>query len=116
MIVFDKKICLVCSSGGHLFQLYSLKSFWSEYERSWVTFQKLDADYLLAEERVYYAFSATQRNIVNFMRNLVLAWKILRIERPDFIISTDAGVGIGKFFICTNPPWGFLRLFLFSNW
>ena len=34
------KVCLVCSSGGHLTHLYLLKPFWQGKKRFWVTFDK----------------------------------------------------------------------------
>ena len=46
-----KKIGLICSSGGHLFQLYSLEEFWKEFKRFWVTFEKEDTNYLLKMRR-----------------------------------------------------------------
>lgn len=88
------KLCLVCSSGGHFFELYCLKQFWSQYEHFWVTFSKQDTCYLLQEEKVYWAYQPTNRNIKNFFRNLLLAWRILRREKPDAVISTGAGVGV----------------------
>lgn len=93
------KICLVCSSGGHLLQLFLLKSFWEKYERFWVTFQKEDAFSLLQEEKKYWAFFPTNRNIKNFFKNLFLALKILLKEKPDIIISTGAGVTLSFFII-----------------
>lgn len=99
------KICIVSSSGGHLTQLYVLKPWWEKHERFWVTFQKEDAISLLKEEKAYWAHFPTNRNIKNLIRNLFLAWKILRKERPDVIISTGAGVAVpffwlGKIFGC----------------
>ena len=93
------KICLVSSSGGHLFQLHVLKEWWIKYERFWVTFQKEDAVSLLEGERMYWAHFPTNRNIPNLLRNFVLAWKILLKERPDIIISTGAGVAIPFFWL-----------------
>ncbi len=92
-------ICFVSSSGGHLTQLYVLKSWWEKHERFWVTFQKEDAISLLKEEEVYWAHFPTNRNIKNLIRNLFLAWKILRKERPDVIISTGAGVAAPFFWL-----------------
>lgn len=88
------KICLVCSSGGHFFELYCLKEFWSQHQHFWVTFLKQDTRHLLQGEKVYWAYQPTNRNIKNFFRNLYLAWRIFRIEKPDVVISTGAGVGV----------------------
>lgn len=88
------KLCLVCSSGGHFLGLFFLKDFWKDYERFWVTFPKKDNASLLTGEHVYKAYSPTNRHPVNFIRNLFLAFCILKKERPDVIISTGAGVAV----------------------
>jgi len=93
------KLCLPTSSGGHLTQLYNLKDWWSQYDRFWVTFDKVDARSLLAGERIYYAYYPTNRNITNLLRNTVLAWRILRKEQPQLIFSTGAGVAVPFFYV-----------------
>jgi beta-1,4-N-acetylglucosaminyltransferase len=93
------KICLVCSSGGHLLQLYVLKDWWRNHSRFWVTFKKEDAVSFLAGEEVYWAYFPTNRNIKNLIRNAFLALKVLLKERPDLIVSTGAGVAIPFFYL-----------------
>lgn len=93
------KICLVCSSGGHLSQITSLKTWWLKYNRFWVTFNKEDANSLLRGEKVYYAFYPTNRNLLNLLRNTILALKILIKEKPDLLFSTGAGVAIPFFYL-----------------
>jgi UDP-N-acetylglucosamine:LPS N-acetylglucosamine transferase len=88
---------LVCSSGGHLLQLYQLKPWWERHDRVWVTFRKPDAVSLLAGEQVSWAYHPTTRNIKNAAWNLRLAWKALRRYRPDVIISSGAGVALPFF-------------------
>lgn len=102
-----KKLMLVCSSGGHYKAMRQLKGFWSQFEEvCWVTFKTATtASELQAEKgRVYWAYSPTNRNIPNLIRNLMLAFKvILSREKPDLVLSTGAGVAvpfllIAKFF------------------
>ncbi len=88
------KLCLVASSGGHLLQLVSLRKAWEAEERFWVSFPREDARALLEGERVFWAYHPTNRNLKNLFRNLGLAWRVLRKERPDVIISTGAGVAV----------------------
>jgi len=88
------KLCLVASSGGHLLQLVSLKATWEVHERFWITFPQDDARVLLDGERVFWAYYPTNRNLTNLMKNLWLAWRVVRRERPDAIISTGAGVAV----------------------
>ncbi len=93
------KVCLVGSSGGHLTHLYMLKPFWKNEKRFWVTFDKEDAKSLLKGERMYPCHYPTNRNIKNLVKNTVLAWKVLKKEKPDLIISSGAAVAVPFFYL-----------------
>ncbi len=93
------KICLVSSSGGHLAQLHMLKPFWSDKNHFWVTFDKEDARSLLEGEKMYSCYYPTNRNIKNLIRNTRLAWKVLRKEKPNIIISSGAAVAVPFFYL-----------------
>ncbi len=93
------KICLVGSSGGHLTHLYLLKKYWEKHERFWVTFDKEDSRSLLKDEKKYWCHFPTNRNIKNLIKNTFLAFKILRKEKPDLIISSGAAVAIPFFYL-----------------
>lgn len=93
------KVCLVGSSGGHLTHLYLLKPFWEDKNRFWVTFDKQDAKSILKNEIVYPCYYPTNRNIKNLKKNTVLAWKVLRKEKPDLIISSGAAVAVPFFYL-----------------
>ncbi|MGH1880334.1 PssD/Cps14F family polysaccharide biosynthesis glycosyltransferase [Enterococcus casseliflavus] len=93
------KVCLVGSSGGHLTHLYLLKPFWEDKNRFWVTFDKQDAKSILKNERVYPCYYPTNRNIKNLKKNTVLAWKVLKKEKPDLIISSGAAVAVPFFYL-----------------
>ncbi|MCE2082992.1 PssD/Cps14F family polysaccharide biosynthesis glycosyltransferase [Streptococcus thermophilus] len=93
------KIALVGSSGGHLTHLYLLKKFWENEDRFWVTFDKTDAKSILKEERFYPCYYPTNRNVKNTIKNTILAFKILRKERPDLIISSGAAVAVPFFWL-----------------
>lgn len=93
------KVCLVGSSGGHLTHLYMLKKFWENKERIWVTFDKEDAQSILMGEQVYNCYYPTNRNIKNLIKNTFVAWKVLRKEKPDLIISSGAAVAIPFFYL-----------------
>ena len=76
-------LLLVCSSGGHLLQLVALRESWGRFTRAWVTFDKSDARSLLADERVFFAHGPTNRSIRNLLRNLLVAWRVVRETRPE---------------------------------
>ena len=92
-------VCLVGSSGGHLTHLYMLKEFWEKQDRFWVTFDKADAQGLLIGERLIPCYFPTNRNLKNLIRNTVLAWKVLRKEKPDLIVSSGAAVAVPFFYL-----------------
>lgn len=93
------KVCLVGSSGGHLTHLYMLKPFWEDKERFWVTFNKEDARSLLNGEKIYPCYFPTNRNVKNLIRNTVVAWKVLKKEKPDILISSGAAVAVPFFYL-----------------
>ncbi len=84
------KVCFVTSSGGHLTHLMQLKEWWENKERFGVTFDKADSRTILKDEKKYWCYFPTNRNIKNLIRNTFLAFKILRKEKPDVIVSTGA--------------------------
>jgi len=93
------KICLVGSSGGHLTHLYMLRPFWQDKDRFWVTFDKEDARSLLEGERMYPCYYPTNRSLKALIKNTRLAWKVLKEERPDLIISSGAAVAVPFFYL-----------------
>ena len=93
------KICLVGSSGGHLTHLYMLRPFWEKEERFWVTFDKEDARSLLENERMYPCYFPTNRSLKALIINTRLAWKVLRKEKPDLIVSSGAAAAVPFFYL-----------------
>ena len=93
------KIALVCSSGGHLLLLHVLEKFREKHDCFWVTFKKPDAVSLLENEKTYWAYFPTNRNVFNLIRNFFVAIKVLFKEEPDIIVSTGAGVAIPFFYL-----------------
>lgn len=87
-------VLLVCSSGGHFKALQQLRPFWENHPRLWVTFRTATTEQELEGEAVRWAFSPTNRNLPNLLRNLGLALGILRRTRPTLILSTGAGVAV----------------------
>ena len=86
------KIGLVTSRGGHLFQVYQLKSWWNQYEHFWITDKGGDSDYLLRNEEVYYGYFPESRDLINAFRNFFLGLKVLKKEKPDLLFSCGAGI------------------------
>jgi beta-1,4-N-acetylglucosaminyltransferase len=95
-----KKIGLVTSKGGHLFQLSLVQELWNEYECFWVTFKGKDSESLLKNEKIYFAHYPESRNIFNALKNFFLALKVLKYEQPDVVISAGAGIAPPFFLAC----------------
>ena len=79
--------------------LYMLKPFWQDKERFWVTFDKEDARSLLKGETIYPCFFPTNRSLKALFINTKVAWRVLRKERPDLIISSGAAVAVPFFYL-----------------
>lgn len=92
-------VMLVASNGGHLAQLLTLQSWWQGRDRSWVCIDKPDSRSQLVGERTVWAHYPTTRNVPNLLRNFGLAWKTLRRERPDVVVSTGAAVAYPFFVV-----------------
>jgi UDP-N-acetylglucosamine:LPS N-acetylglucosamine transferase len=93
------KICFITSSGGHLTHLIQLKEWWKDKDRFWVTFEKEDSKSILKDEKRYWCYFPTNRNIKNLIKNTFLSIKILLKEKPDLIVSTGAAPAIPFFYL-----------------
>ncbi|MBU1118034.1 UDP-N-acetylglucosamine--LPS N-acetylglucosamine transferase [Patescibacteria group bacterium] len=99
------KIGIISSRGGHLFQVNQLKAWWEQYPRFWVTAPGGDTSYFLKKEKIYIGNFPEQKNLINAVKNFVLAMKIISREKPDILFSDGAGIAppfflIGKIFGC----------------
>lgn len=93
------KLLFVGSSGGHLAQMWSMRAWWAEHERAWVTFDTADAESVLRGERVWWAYRPTTRNVRNAVRNLFLAVRVLVSFHPDVVVSTGAAAAVPFFLV-----------------
>ena len=90
---------LVSTQGGHLTQLLVLRDWWGSRDRVWVCPETPDVVDRLRGERLIASYTPTTRNLPNMLRNLRLAMRVLRTERPDIVISAGAGVAVPFFVI-----------------
>lgn len=93
------KLVLTASAGGHLAQLTALESFWKDHDRAWATFELPEVKAALAGERTHWVHFPTTRNIPNAIKNVGVAWRVLRAEKPDVVISSGAAVAVPFFII-----------------
>ena len=74
--------------------MLALRDVWGAYPHVWVTFDRSDSRSLLRDEDVVFAYFPTNRSLKNLVRNLILAWRTLRVVRPRIVLSTGAGVAV----------------------
>jgi beta-1,4-N-acetylglucosaminyltransferase len=88
------QVLLVCSPGGHLLQLLSMRPAWNDFTHVWVTLDRSDSRSLLHDQRTVYAYGPTFRNVKNLARNLLLAWRVIGAVRPAVILTTGAALAV----------------------
>jgi hypothetical protein len=93
------EVFCVGSAGGHLAQLVQLLPWLDEQRTTWVSFDLPDARSSLEGRDLVFASYPTTRSVSNLLRNLRLAWRLVRERRPDLIVSTGAGVALPFFVI-----------------
>src|SRR5215203_4599730 len=85
------KIALVSSCGGHLAEIRALKSVYERHEHFYVLNDKALLSKDMEGKTIFIRHS--ERDLFFFV-NLWEAWRILRKERPDIILSTGAGLAV----------------------
>jgi UDP-N-acetylglucosamine:LPS N-acetylglucosamine transferase len=79
--------------------MLSLEVAWLGAERTWVTLPAPDVEHLLAGEDVIKAHGPTNRSLTNLLRNLPLAWRVIRNTNAKVILSTGAGLAVPFFVV-----------------
>jgi UDP-N-acetylglucosamine:LPS N-acetylglucosamine transferase len=89
-------LLLICTGGGHLLQLWSLKPAWEGFSRSWIvsSFEESDVRSLLQGEHVEVVGKTLARNAGAAVKNLLLAWRVLRRVRPHALLTTGAAIAV----------------------
>jgi beta-1,4-N-acetylglucosaminyltransferase len=93
-----KKLCLVCSAGGHLVEMERLKPCYQGFERFFITFKRIDTTGLADGEKVYF-ITDPAHNPVNLVMSFFQSLSVLLKERPDVLISTGGGIAVPASYI-----------------
>lgn len=87
------KICLTANPGGHLQQLQRLRPAWDKHDVFYILGHS-EADATSQPSTTTYQLRPSDRKRpFAFLLNLGTAFRILRRERPDVILSTGASIG-----------------------
>jgi len=86
---------LVATPGGHLAQLQLISSCFDTFQRRWVSLDHASVD--VGDDPLVLGHGPTTRSVSNLLRNLVVAWREIRTNRPEIIVSTGAGIAVPFF-------------------
>jgi len=90
----EKKICFICSSGGHLTELFPIgKRLGRKYKHFWITFKNPMTENTLDGES-YYLVQDPIRNPLIFLKLIAHSVFLFLRERPNIVITTGAGMAV----------------------
>ena len=87
------KICVPSSAGGHFTEVNVLKKFFEENETFYVVPDEKRMKLLLKNKKAYFVKNPG-RKIFLTIKNIFKAYKIMRKEMPQLVVSTGASVAI----------------------
>ncbi|HYY79108.1 MAG TPA: UDP-N-acetylglucosamine--LPS N-acetylglucosamine transferase [Actinomycetes bacterium] len=91
------RVLLVSSSGGVLLDLLGLRPWWSRHEPLWAAVPAADTEALLRGQRVHWVPERAASRPLGLLAAAWAAWRLLRRERPDVLVSAGTGVALGFF-------------------
>lgn len=94
----SKRILLVSSSGGVLLDLLALGPWWARHHAVWAAVKAPDSVSALAGQRVHWIQEASIRRPIGLITGLAQAWRIIRKERPELVVSAGSAPAIAYFF------------------
>lgn len=86
---------LVATPGGHLAQLKLIAPCFEAFDRRWISTEHASVD--VGDDPLVLAHGPTTRSLRNLIRNTFVAWREIRDNRPDIIVSTGAGLAVPFF-------------------
>jgi UDP-N-acetylglucosamine:LPS N-acetylglucosamine transferase len=86
------KICIACSTGGHMVQAKQLACVYEKYDYFYFTFSGGVANEMKKNSRIRAIPNIVRNNPLSWIIGAILSVYIAIIERPDVIISTGAGI------------------------
>jgi beta-1,4-N-acetylglucosaminyltransferase len=91
------KIALVCSHGGHLTETLQLLPAFADHEIFFVTYRSTRDAEVEGLARAYFTENIGF-NVARMLRSFFWARQVLRLERPDVVLSLGAEIAL-PFFI-----------------
>lgn len=88
-------VMLVCNKGGHYSELMCLKPCWEGIAEPWMVTDKRDACLDFGNKYLEFeAFNYSRKKFRAFVGNCKYALSLCRKIRPDYVVSTGAGIAV----------------------
>lgn len=87
------KICVACSSGGHLREIMQLRDAYESLQQYYVTDKRVDSG-LLSKKATAEFVICPGRNPLKLLVNIVQSLLIFLHHMPDVVISTGADTAV----------------------
>ncbi len=91
------KVLLVSSSGGVLLDLLALGPWWSQQDVTWAAVEAPDTNTVLMGHTVHWVQERGFNRPWGVIPGVFEAYRVLRMVRPQVIVSAGTGVAIGFF-------------------
>jgi anti-anti-sigma factor len=91
----SQRLMLVCAAGGYFRYMQSLKSFWENYsDRSWISVRTHTTESKIENVLRYWGYAPVKNNFANFIRNVVLAFRVMPRQKPELVVCTGSGFSL----------------------
>jgi anti-anti-sigma factor len=91
----SQRLMLVCAAGGYFRYMQSLKSFWENYsDRSWISVRTHTTESKIENILRYWGYAPVKNNFANFIRNVVLAFRVMPRQKPELVVCTGSGFSL----------------------
>lgn len=91
----ERKVMLVCNKGGHYSELMCLKSCWDGIAEPWMVSDNRNACLDFGNSYLEFeAFNYSRKKFRAFVGNCKYALRLCRKIRPDYVVSTGAGIAV----------------------
>ena len=91
----SQKLMLVCAAGGYFRYMQSLKGFWENYsDRSWISVRTHTTESKIENVLRYWGYAPVKNNFANFIRNVVLAFRVMPRQKPELVVCTGSGFSL----------------------
>jgi hypothetical protein len=95
------RILLVSSSGGVFQDILAMRCWWEQHHRAWAVVRAADTVSVLGEEHVHWVPEIRGKDLLGCATALPGAFRILRKERPQLLLSAGSGAAV-PFFVAAR--------------